>query len=421
MKMRLHLIIGLILVLGTALQAQKDKCGTMLYDQYMLSQYPQLAAIRKQARVETRENPKIPSFHKLSSAVITIPVVVHVVYNTPLQNISDAQIQSQITVLNNDYRKLNADTTLIPLPWRTIAADVGIEFCLAKKDPAGNDTNGITRTSTTVTQFNYDNQVKKTSTKGQDPWDPTKYLNLWVCNLGTSLYGFAQFPSDFSTSPSTDGVVINYTAFGTSGAAKAPSNKGRTATHEIAHWIDLYHIWGDDGGACTGDDFISDTPNQASAHYGCTLTYPFVDACSPSTPGIMFMNYMDYGDDQCLVMFTKDQATRMINTLNTTRSAMLNTTICSGPSSVPDDKYKVPTTFSVYPIPSNGLITLSSIDPVKELVVYNVIGESVFYFSPGQYQAQPIDVDLSDRPAGVYFVKILTGKGYSTQKVILER
>lgn len=390
---------------------QVDKCGTSLNRQYLLSQYPQLAAIRKQSQVNIENLPRTFSVEQTIGSIIKIPVVVHVVYNTPAENISDLQIQSQIAVLNKDYRKLNLDTTFIPAPWKSVAADAGIEFFLAQKDPAGNDTNGITRTSTTVTQFNYDNQVKKTSTKGQDPWDPSKYLNLWVCDLGPSLYGFAQFPSDYSTSPLTDGVVLNYTAFGTNGAAKSPSNGGRTATHEIGHWLDLYHIWGDDGGGCTGDDLISDTPNQGSAHYGCTLTYPYTtDPCTPGTPGIMFMNYMDYGDDQCLVMFTKGQAARIMNTLNTIRSSILYTAVAEEQSI---------NSLSLFPNPANGIFTITSSQPLIDITVFNVVGENIYHVSSPQSRVLSVDINRDDRPAGIYFVRILTGLGCYTQKVIV--
>jgi hypothetical protein len=414
MKMCFRILSGLMLLLaGLSGYTQNRECGTMLHHQYLLEKYPQLAAIRKQSQVDVQRSSSGFSVQSIS-AVITIPVVVHVVYNTALQNISDAQIQSQINVLNRDYRRLNADTSKIPAAWKSMAADVNIEFCLAKKDPAGNDTNGITRTTTTVTQFGYDDQVKHTSTKGQDGWDPTKYLNLWVCNLGTSLYGFAQFPTDFSTSPSTDGVVINHTAFGTSGTAKSPSNGGRTCSHEVGHWFNLYHIWGDTN---CGDDFVSDTPVQGGANYGC-VTYPHV-TCSNGPNGDMFMNYMDYGDDPCLVMFTPGQAARMLNAINTYRSTILNTSICTGPSYVGIVGENVKTSFSVYPNPSPGLFTIGSIEPVKELNIFNLLGETIFSSRYDQNATQSTSVDLTDQSAGIYFIKVLTGKGYSTQKLLL--
>ena len=156
-------------------------------------------------------------------AVITIPVVVHVIYNTTTQNISDAQIQSQITVLNNDFRRTNADqTTLWPQ-----AADSEIQFCLVNVDPNGLSTTGITRTQTSVTSFSTNDAMKFSAQGGKDAWNTSKYLNIWVCNIGGGILGYAQFPGGGSAS--TDGVVIGFNYFGTTGTATAPFNKGRTA------------------------------------------------------------------------------------------------------------------------------------------------------------------------------------------------
>jgi hypothetical protein len=189
-----------------------------------------------------------------------------VVYNTAVQNVSDAQIQTQIDVLNRDFAKLNSDTTKIPAVWKSLAANTNIQFCLAQRDPNGNATTGITRTSTTTTSFSTNNAVKTVA----PAWPAASYLNLWVCNLGSSLLGYAQFPGGPAA---TDGVVITYTGFGTNGTAAAPYNLGRTATHEVGHWLNLYHIWGDDGGSCSGSDQVGDTPNQANSNGGAP-TFP---------------------------------------------------------------------------------------------------------------------------------------------------
>ena len=160
----------------------------------------------------------------------TIPVVVHVVYNTAAQNISDAQIQSQIDVLNADYEAANADINKVPSVWASLVADCQVKFCLATIDPYGAPTTGIRRVSTTKTSFSSNNNVKYTNKGGDNAWPASKYLNLWVCKLGGGLLGYAQFPGGKAA---TDGVVITYTGFGTNGTAKSPYNLGRTATHEI--------------------------------------------------------------------------------------------------------------------------------------------------------------------------------------------
>jgi len=214
----------------------------------------------------------------------TIPVVVHVVYKTAAQNISNAQIQSQINVINDDFRRMNSDANNT---WSQ-AADTEIEFCLATQDPNGNPTSGITRTSTTKTSFTDDDKVKKSNQGGKNPWDTQKYLNIWVCNIGGFL-GYAQFPGGPAA---TDGVVVDDNYFGTVGTATAPFDKGRTLTHEIGHYLNLYHIWGD--GACGQDDNVADTPNSDAANYGCASNHT---SCSSTD---MVQNYMDYSDDACM-------------------------------------------------------------------------------------------------------------------------
>jgi hypothetical protein len=251
------------------------------------------------------------------SGVTVIPVVVHVVYRTATENISEAQIKSQIDVLNRDFRKANPDGSATPAVFAPFAADARVEFELATTDPNGNATKGITRTQTTVTGFTDNNDVKKASTSGADAWPADKYLNLWVCKLSGTLLGYAQFPGGPAWS---DGVVITHTAFGTTGTAAAPFNLGRTATHEIGHWLNLRHIWGDDGNGCNGDDFIADTPNAAGANTGMP-TFPHV-TCNNGPNGDMFMNYMDYTDDAGMFMFTAGQVTRMQASLDSDRSTI---------------------------------------------------------------------------------------------------
>ena len=252
--------------------------------------------------------------------VVRIPVVVHVVWNKEEQNISDAQIQSQIDVLNKDFRRSNPDISEAPTVWNDLAADMQIEFFLATKDPEGNPTSGITRTQTSLRYFDTDDKVKSSGTGGKDPWPTNRYLNIWVCKLGRGLLGYAQFPGGPAE---TDGVVITHTGFGTTGTALAPFDKGRTTTHEIGHWLNLYHIWGDDGTGCGGSDEVDDTPNQGGPNYG-SPEFPHT-TCNNAPNGDMFVNYMDYVDDKCMVMFTQGQAIRVNACLEGPRSSFLTT------------------------------------------------------------------------------------------------
>jgi hypothetical protein len=300
-------------VSGQDVSSTINRCSSYEVYQRMLQSDPTFAKNRKSIEQFT-ENYSNNGSANMSSAVnapvYTIPVVVHVVYNKAAQNISDAQVLSQIAVLNQDYQKLNADVSKVPSAWTNLVADCQIKFCLATIDPAGNATTGIRRVKTNKPQFIDNDAVKFTSMGGDDAWPAASYLNLWVCKLGNQLLGYAQFPGG---SASTDGVVIAYTAFGNTGTVAAPYNLGRTATHEIGHWLNLFHIWGDDGGACSGSDKVKDTPNQGNRHFGCP-TFPFV-SCSNGPNGDMFMNYMDYTNDKCMFMFTNGQKTRMSATL----------------------------------------------------------------------------------------------------------
>jgi Pregnancy-associated plasma protein-A len=252
----------------------------------------------------------------LRPGITTIPVVVHVVYNTRAENISTTQIKSQITVLNKDFRATNLDKSTTPDVWKGLVADARIHFALATKDPTGKTTTGIIRTQTTRTSFGTGDTVKAAATGGADPWPSDKYLNIWVCTLGGGLLGYAQFPGG---PPATDGVVILNTAFGTRGTATAPFNLGRSATHEIGHWLNLRHIWGDTED-CSGSDLVADTPNAEGPNFG-KPTFPKV-SCNNGPSGDMFVNYMDYVDDDTMVMFSPQQVARMHAALDGPREAI---------------------------------------------------------------------------------------------------
>jgi len=223
--------------------------------------------------------------------VISIPVYVHVLYNGSQENISDSQINSQMAVLNNDFRKTNSDANQVPSEFASLVADSEIEFTLA----------GVTRKATTKTSWGTNDSMKSSSNGGVDPITPETHLNIWVCNIGGGILGYAQFPGGNS---STDGVVVGHNYFGTQGYVSAPFDKGRTATHEVGHYLNLRHIWGD--GRCRQDDYVSDTPSSDGPNYGCP-SYPTVNCKSND----MTMNYMDYTNDACMYMFSEGQKTRM--------------------------------------------------------------------------------------------------------------
>ncbi len=225
---------------------------------------------------------------------VTIPVAVHVLYNTAQENISLAQIQSQIAVLNADFSNTNADRTLLPGAFASLPTDMSIRFTL---DPAN-----IDRKQSNKSSWGTRNAMKSSKKGGIDPIDPSKYLNIWVCNIGGGILGYAQFPGGQAA---TDGIVVGPQYFGNTGYLAAPYDKGRTATHEVGHWLNLRHIWGD---ANCGNDLVADTPTQQGPNYGCS-SFPKV-TCGNGPNGDLFMNYMDYTDDACMYMFTNGQKTR---------------------------------------------------------------------------------------------------------------
>ena len=288
---------AIIAVLGA--QAQRN-CGSMEVLERLKTEDPSYAA--KMGEIEEHTAEFVRNHQGSTEAVITIPVVIHLLYNTSVQNITDAQILSQMDVLNEDFRLLNADNVNTPSVFAGLKADCEINFVLAKRDPNGNATTGIIRKSTTVTSWSSNDYVKYSSRGGDDAWPAGSYLNIWVCNLGGGLLGYAQFPGG---SAITDGVVVGYQYFGRTGTLSAPFNKGRTATHEVGHWLNLRHIWGD---ANCGNDLVDDTPTQQTSNYGCP-THPKV-TCQ-NVNGDLFMNYMDYSDDACMYMFTAKQKLRM--------------------------------------------------------------------------------------------------------------
>jgi Pregnancy-associated plasma protein-A len=305
----------------TAGLPQQRICGTMSVHYQLLTTDLNYARNRQEIENHSLEYAR-RGIDVARAGVTVIPVAVHVVHNpsSPEQNISEAQIRSQIDVLNRDFRKQNPDIASIPAAFQPLAADARIQFILATTDPNGNPTNGITRTPTTATGFVDDNRVKSASTGGANSWPSDRYLNIWVCRLNGGLLGYAQFPGGPAA---TDGVVITHTGFGTTGTAAAPFNLGRTATHEIGHWLNLRHIWGDDGNGCNGSDFVDDTPNQSGSNTG-RPRFPRV-TCNNGPNGDMFMNYMDYTDDAGMFMFTVGQVVRMQAVLDRERASIGST------------------------------------------------------------------------------------------------
>ncbi len=303
MKLR-QTLLALLLVCSTIhlLSAQNRTCSAPEVLENLLKSNPEIQDrindVERQTQAFVQRNPSVSE-----RSVINIPVVVHVVYNAGAENISDAQVQSQIDVLNKDFRKLNVEAASIPSTFLNMAADVEINFCLAQITPTGTATNGIDRYRTSKTSWTSNDDMKRTTKDGVAAWDATRYLNIWVCNLGSGSLGYSSFPGAPLT---TDGVVIDYRYFGTMNT-RAPFHLGRTTTHEVGHWLNLFHIWGD---TRCGNDHVDDTPLHHGANYGCPASPSYNSTCGNNIVE-MTMNFMDYTNDACMAMFSNGQKARM--------------------------------------------------------------------------------------------------------------
>ncbi len=297
------ILLGVSLFTVLSISAQRE-CATQQYIQSIISADASVAKSMREAEASARRSGISgtgASLRIAANTIIRIPVIVHILYNTSSQNISDAQIKSQIDALNRDFRRRNEDSINTPERFKSVAADVQIEFALATADPMGRATNGIVRKQTGVTAWQMDDKIKFSSQGGDDGWNSQNYLNIWVGNT-RSLLGYASY---IGGAAEKDGIVINTTAFGTVNVS-GPYDKGRTLVHEAGHWMGLKHIWGD---TFCGDDGIDDTPKQGGYTTGCPTG--FRSSCSNGTSGDMYMNYMDFTNDACLNLFTKGQREKM--------------------------------------------------------------------------------------------------------------
>lgn len=393
-------------------------CGTVLYNMDLQNNSPETKLNRELIQRKISEYLAKNADSRYSTReILSIPVVVHVVWNTEEQNIPDDQVWSQIFILNEDYRRNNPDTIHTPLMFRPFAADCGIEFCLAQRAPFDTAAaSGIVRVFTETPEFWLDNKMKNPYEGGSRAWDARHYLNIWVCNLGGNYLGYAQYPGG---PDSTDGIVVDYKCFGCVGNLHPHYNKGRTATHEIGHWLDLYHIWGDDFGSCDGSDYIDDTPNAADANYYCP-SHPRTSNCNSA--GEMFMNYMDYVDDICFNLFTYGQRDRMIAAINVARPELLVSDGCVPYDAIAEISHNIH--LDIFPNPAHDVFTLAFVLPLPATAVVtltNVLGKEVYRLKTKKQTDFQVPVDISGQGAGIYFLKVQAGKYTAAAKLIVHQ
>ncbi|MBI3502794.1 MAG: T9SS type A sorting domain-containing protein [Bacteroidetes bacterium] len=317
------------------------RCGQVMYENYLRSVDPKFDEKRAEADRIISEGAKQFLEARLNgnsvNTVYTIPIVVHILYNGSGQNPTDNQVKAAITQMNKDWSRTNADAANTPSAWVPRAVSLDVQFCLAQKDPSGNSTTGIIHKATSVASFTTDDKIKSNASGGDDTWPINQYFNIWIGNLGGGLLGYGSFPPPGSGY----GTVVHYC---TINGTCPPYNMGRTLCHENGHCFALYHIWGDDGGACTGSDQVADTPNMADATSGnpsgCVTDACGVGAgsnegsntCSPY-PGRMYQNFMDYTDDAGYNMYTTGQKARVQSTVTSYLMALANNSsvVCSPP------------------------------------------------------------------------------------------
>lgn len=349
-------------------------------------------------------------------AVVTIPVVFHVIHDGDVvgsgENISDAYLLAQLDQLNLDFRRINADITNVPSAFSGFAADMEIQFCLASRDPSGNATTGINRYN--YGAASYDRTYINGTIKPATIWDRNSYLNIWSVVFGgadAGLLGYAQFPGGTAN---TDGVVLKYSSIASVAypfPTGAPYNKGRTATHEVGHWINLRHIWGDES-ACAADDLVSDTPLQGPSNSGCPA-FPVTDACTATSPGVMYMNYMDYTTDACTIMFTSGQKTRAqaifasggsrVSLLSSLGCSPVNpqinfqtaaTSVTEGTASCPDAGQTVTLTLNIAAAPSqNAVVTFNTTGSTASATDFSISPATVT-FNAGSTASKTVTVTI---------------------------
>ena len=319
------------LLLFTSLSAQnarlvQEKCGTMQYLEKKLEQNATSRERFEQKRIEFNRVVSTRTVNQTArlTSTVYVPIVFHIVLPDP-NVVTDAQILAQLDTLNKDFFGINGDSVRIPYYFKPLFGKSKIQFCLAQRTPDGDSTNGIERVVTSKSSFGFDDGVKHSFSGGTDGWNSDNYYNVWICSLSNSVLGFATFPDDPNTAPADQGVVIDYHSL--PGSSTTSFSEGKTLTHETGHYFNLYHIWGDDGGSCTGTDYVDDTPNQGNSTSGCP-TGIVTDSCTQTGFGIMYQNYMDYSDDPCLVMFTLQQVDRMETAISLYRQSLFTSNGC---------------------------------------------------------------------------------------------
>ena len=438
-----HLFTALFLSISFSLFSQSvHRCGTVEIIQARNEAQPGYSAATKAVYQEALRN--IDPSARGGGEVYQVPVVVHILHHDAEENLSADLVYSQIARLNKDYRRLNADTTETRAEFLPVAADAGIEFYLAGVDPDGNPTEGITWTAVDRSDFAPDlfsgtmDEMKQSSAGGVDAWDTEKYLNIWVCDLiGDNplfqILGFAYPPSSApnwpagsnASSPELEGVAIHYKVFGENNPLAvgefASAEQGRTAVHEVGHYLGLRHIWGDpnfllgeDG--CMVDDGLQDTPNAAeNAAFSCDHTR---NTCVDSIADLpdMIENFMDYASEDCMNMFTAEQTDILRTMLVNARPGLITDPVWG--VGIQDEELKIE--WSIQPNPTNGLVQVVLDQPfnIDNVELLDLQGRIVRSEGVGSFTST-ISLDVSIEESGLYLLSlVIEGKRVNKRLMI---
>jgi hypothetical protein len=418
----LSLLFAILLLMTSASFSKTEKCAAMSVYNNSVSKDPSI--INKEMHIENQIQEYINSkSNKLQAGtILTIPVVIHIINNGEElgegPNITDEQAISLITILNREYRLENTDALDDSHPFFEAQADCEIEFCLVNTDPDGNPTSGITRYNSG--QEVWDIPVFDDVVKPATIWNPDKYLNIWCANFvdpdseGDGVTdGYGTFPSE--STDSTDGVAVLYTNFGVN--PLYPDEKSIVASHEVGHYLNLRHIWGDED---CGDDFVDDTEPAFTSNEGCPdFPYNAFSECGSGENGEMYMNYMDYSDAVCVVMFTNGQKERMRATLNTVRSGLLSSNGCQAPAGI----YDVNTSDEIKIVPNSNNGVFNLVSELADIVNCRVEVVDMYgtYIKGFELSSQNTIVDCSELSSGVYFLKIIGNKINQSKKLYITK
>ena len=339
--------------------------------------------------------------------IIRVPVVFHVLYQYEQQNPSLETLNILIEALNRDLNKRNSDTSNIPTVFRPLATAMGFEFKLAKMDPAGKATNGVVRKYTPVSYWLSDDKMKFSASYGDDAWDSKSYLNVWICNMKDVL-GYSTLPG---MDPKKDGIVLSFEDLFNPRGTTPTINDFRTIVHEVGHWLNLYHLWGE--GYC-GDDKVDDTPKQSSYTPGCPNGTRVT--CGNGPGGDMYMNFMDFTDDVCMHMFTKGQRKRARVLFEA--GGPRNSILYSKGLNTPLIPYEEPGSFypkwmhaQVYPNPaSNSINVYFEYDERWLGSKIHVVDMSGRVVSSKIINSKIETIDVSRLTAGVYLIRAEKGE-----------